>query len=234
MHPYQQVTARYHHLARRHHPAWLAKTGAATLDQLVDTIRDPNAPAADGMLRSLVTAGRADPDALTVALHALLPALQARLGRTVTEDYRTDMLTDLTLVLLDGPLEGHRLAHRLVNRAHNRTYKTARRVHTRGVTNITTITTCDPGHLTRRADRGTGDLATAVALRVDLARFHAAVQAAIDHGQLSPDAWAAYRDHRLRRAVDPTAPVCGSHERTTALRTARKLIPLVESCLHAA
>lgn len=234
MHPYQQITARYRQLARRTRPAWLTAIGDLTLDELVDTIRASTTPGSDDHLRALVTAGRRDPDALTVALHALLPALQARLGRTVTDEYRTDMLTDLTLVLLDSPLDGRRLAHRLVNRAHNRTYKAARRVHTRGVINLTTITTCDPDQLHRQADDRTGDLADTVADRIDLTRFHAAVRAAIDSGQLTNDAWNAYRDHRLRRAVDVDAPVCGSHQRTTAVRTAAKLAPLIESCLHAA
>jgi hypothetical protein len=233
MHPYRQITDRYRQLARRPRPGWLIAIHDGGLDDLVAAIREPLGPGADDVLRAVITVGRSQPDALTVVLYALLPALQARLGRTVTEDYRTDVLTDLTLVLLDSSLEGGRLAHRLANRAHNRTYKAALRTRTRGDINPTTITPCDPEQLNRRPDPG-ADIATMVAGRVDLVRFHSAVQTAIDEGRLSEDAWAAYRDHRLRRAIDDAAPVCGSHQRTTALRTARKLEPLVASYLHAA
>ena len=166
-------------------------------------------------------------------MHALAPKLRARLGRTVTNDYRHDVLTDLAFVLLDSSLDGPRLAARLVNRAHNRTHKAARHTHTRGTVNVVNITPTDPEHFTSRGAT-TEDIGSLVGRRIDLARFGDAVNAAIANGQLAHTAWAAYRNHRLRRAIDLDAPTCTSHERTTAARTARKLGPLIERHLHAA
>lgn len=236
MNLFQQLDDRYHHLATRHRrPDWLAPVGAGNLDDVVAAIRAdrPNPARSDTTLRAVIEIGRREPDAMTVAMHALAPRLRSRLARAVTGDYRDDALTDLTYVLADSPLDGPRLAARLVNRAHNRTYKAARRLHTRGVVNVMAIAPLDPDHFDRHHDCS-DDIATVVARRVDLARFHAAVRAAIDDGELSEQSWAAYRDHRLRRAVDPDGPVCSNHERTTASRAVRKLQPLVDVHLHAA
>jgi hypothetical protein len=237
MNLYRQLDTAYQHLTTRPRPAWLATVTTNGCHEVVAAIRDdqPDSTTSDATLRALLATARRHPDALTVALHALVPRLRARLGRSVTDDYRGDVLTDLAMVLLDSPLDGPRLAARLVNRAHNRTYKAARSVHTRGVVNITTIAPLDPAHFAHRHDvSDTEDVATIAADRVDLAHFHHAVRAAIDDSELSDDAWAAYRDHRLHRALDPGARLCTGHERTTASRTARKLEPLVESYLHAA
>lgn len=236
MNLFRQLDVSYHHLAaRRRRPDWLAPVGAGSLDDAVAAIRAdrPDSTRSDTILRTLIQAGRREPDALTVAMHALAPRLRTRLARSVTDDYRDDALTDLAYVLADSSLDGPRLAARLVNRAHNRTYKAAQRLYTRGVVNVMAIAPQDPEHFDRHHD-GTEDIASVVARRVDLARFHAAVRAAIDDGELSEQSWTAYRDHRLRRAVDPDGPVCTNHERTTASRAVRKLQPLVDTHLHAA
>jgi hypothetical protein len=235
MNLFRQLDATYQHLTARPRPAWLATIVNGGLDDVVTAIRDdrPDTAASDTTLRTLLDLASEYPDALTVAMHALAPQLRARLSRSVTDDYRGDVLTDLALVLLDSPLEGPRLARRLVNRAHNRTYKAARSAYVRGLVNVTTITPHDPQRFVRQRDGGE-DIATVVARRVDLARFHTAVRAAIHNGHLSESAWAAYRDHRLARVVDPDARLCSSHERTTASRTARKLEPLIDSHLHTA
>jgi hypothetical protein len=237
MNLYRQLDAAYQHLVTRPRPAWLDTVTAGGCDELVAAIRNdhPDPSASDATLRALLEAARRHPDALTVALHALVPRLRARLGRSVTADYRCDVLTDLAIVLLDSPLDGPRLASRLINRAHNRTHKAARSVHVRGVVNITTVAPLGPTHFVNRHDDGNdGDVATIAARRADLARFHMAVRAAIEDGELTENAWAAYRDHRLARALDADARLCTSHERTTATRTARKLEPIIEHCLHAA
>lgn len=235
MNLFRDLDTTYQHLARRPHPTWLTVISRGGLDEVVATIRDDrhDTTASDTALRALIGVGRHEPDALTVAIHALAPRLRARLGRTVTDEYSHDVLTDLTLVLLDSPLDGPRLANRLVNRAHNRTYKAAQRVHTRGAVHITTVAPHDPEHFARHHDRS-DDIATIVAQRVDLARFHTAIRTAIDTGKLSEPSWAAYRDHRLRRALDIDDRICTNHERTTASRTARKLEPLIATYLHAA
>lgn len=232
---YRQLDIAYQHIVRRPHPRWLTAISPDPLDDIVTSIRDdrPDPTASDTTLRTMIDIGRHEPDALTVAMHALAPKLRARLGRTVTNDYRHDVLTDLALVLLDSPLDGQRIAARLVNRAHNRTYKAARHTHTRGTVNVIHVAPADPEHFTIRS-AATEDIASRVARRVDIARFGDAVNAAITSGQLSETAWTAYRNHRLCRAIDPDAEVCTSHERTTAGRTARKLRPFVERHLHAA
>ena len=213
MNLFRQLDTTYERLVtRRRPPAWLPDIHPGDLDDLVTTIRSdrPDPTLSDTALRALVEVARNEPSAMTAALYALAPRL-----------------------LADSPLDGPRPAARLVNRAHNRAHKAAQRVHTRGVVNITTISPQDPEHFVRRRDDHE-DIATVVARRVDLLRFHAAVAAAVDAGELSEASWVAYRDHRLRRAVEPDAPVCTSHQRTTASRAVRKLQPFVDNYLHAA
>lgn len=236
MNLFRQLDSTFQRLAMcRRPPGWLAGIHSGGLDDLVTTIRSDRLDPAlsDTALRALVEVARNEPTAMTVALYALAPRLRARLTRSVTGDYRHDALTELVCVIADSPLDGPRLAARLVNRAHNRAHKAAQRVHTRGVVNVTTIAPQDPEHFVRRRD-DQEDIATVVARRVDLLRFHAAVAAAVQAGELSEASWVAYRDHRLRRAVEPDAPVCTSHQRTTASRAVRKLQPFVDNYLHAA
>lgn len=231
---YRSLDDAYRQLADRPTPpAWQAHLG--DLDRVVATIRDvrPDASRSDAALRRLVTIGRDRRDALTVALYALAPALRARTGRAVSDDYRADALTELTFVLLDSPLDRPGLAHRLVNRAHNRVYKAAKRVHQRGVVRTVTTTTHDPDWIDQH-DVSTIDFAEVVAQRVDFARFHAAVDEAIVSGQLSRTLWAAYRDHRLRRAVDPSSPACDGVQRKLATRASVRIQPLIDTYLHAA
>jgi hypothetical protein len=113
MNPYRNLDTAYRHLALRSTPpAWQSELG--DLDGIVTAIRHdhPDPTASDTMLRRLLAVGRAEPDALTVALYALAPALRARIGRAVTDEYRADALTDLAFVLLDSALDRPRLAHR--------------------------------------------------------------------------------------------------------------------------
>jgi hypothetical protein len=231
---YRSLDDAYQYVARRPAPPpWQAQLG--DLDLLVCTIRDvrPDAGRSDTALRRLLGVGRDRRDALTVALYALAPALRARTSRAVSDDYRADALAELTFVLLDSPLDRAGLAHRLVNRAHNRVYKAARRVHQRGVVHTVTTTAHDPDWVVDRCDAAS-DIADVVAQRVDLGRFHAAVTPAIADGRLSPTQWAAYRDHRLRRAVDPTSPACDGVQRKLASRATAHLQPLIDTYLHAA
>ncbi|HEX6237461.1 MAG TPA: hypothetical protein VFZ68_09710 [Acidimicrobiales bacterium] len=235
MNLYRQLDDTYQQIRRKPVPIWLAGSGPDDLDRAVAAIRAdvPDSTASDNVLRHLIDVGRREPEAMTVALYALAPKLRARLGRTVTDEYRSDVLTQLAFVLLDSPVDGTRLAARLVNRAHNRAHKADRRTRTHGIVNVTTVAPYGPEHF-ERVHSHDGDVAAIVAERVDLARFHAAVGDAIASGRLSEAAWGAYLEHRLRRAVDPDAPVSSSHQRITASRTARKLTPLVETYLHAA
>src|SRR4051794_7258337 len=111
MNLYRTLDDTYRHLALRPAPpAW--GSGLRSLDQLVATIRhdqpDPNE--SDAALRHLLAVGRNEPEALTVVLYALAPALRARIGRAVTEDYRADVLVELSFVLLDSSLDRPGLA----------------------------------------------------------------------------------------------------------------------------
>lgn len=120
MNLYRQLDHAYQHLTRHPRPAWLAAAvPGCDLDDAVAVIRHAKRDTtdADTMLRTLISVGRREPDALTVALHALAPRLRAHLGRTITDDYRSDVLTELAVVLVDSPLDRPRLADRLVNRA---------------------------------------------------------------------------------------------------------------------
>lgn len=235
MNLYRQLTTTYSQLTTRPPgPHW--PHALADLDSTVSAIRDdyPDPARSDSVLRQLITLGRHDGDAVTVALYALAPALSSRLVGAVTDEHRSNALTDLTFVLLDSPLDRPGLAHRLVNRAHNRTHKAAARVHQRGVVHPVTIVPHDPQRLTSHHDTATLDIAELAVDRVDLARFHDAVQRALGTGAITPTAWNAYRDHRLRRAVDPSAPTCDGTQRTTAIRATRQLQPLIDAYLHAA
>ena len=241
MNPYRDLNDAYQRLAR--HPArhTIPSGPGGSLDEVVATIRDdtPDCSSSDLTLRSLIDAGRTDPDALTVALYALAPELWARLSHAATDEYHADALGDLALVVLDSDLDGSRLAHRLVNRAHNRVWRSARRVHTRGVLNVTTTVPCPPDRLARLHDHRpdvTADVADTVAGRVDLERFQTAVETAIADGLIPPEVWAAYRDHRLHRAVVAGQPPSSSRERVAAHRAARRLAPYIDTYLglHAA
>lgn len=231
MNVYRNLDTEYRHLARRQVPArW--GLDLRSVDELVDAIRTDD-PRSDVLLGGLIELASTDPAAVIVATYALVPLLRARLGRAVTDDYRNDALTELTIVILDNPTGGPHLARRLVNRAHTRVHKAARRVTHRGVVNLVEITPTDPAILVcRRVSRP--DVADEAVERADLGRFNDAVTAAIDTGVLSPAVWEAYREHRIRRALDATAPACTAVQRKLASRATVRIQPLVDVYLHAA
>lgn len=241
MNPYRDLDDAYQRLARHPHRHTIPSGPGGDVDAIVATIRDdtPDSDVSDQTLRSLIAAGRTNPDALTVVLYALAPELRARLSRAATGEYHADALGDLALVVLDSDLGGPGLAHRLVNRAHNRVWHSARRVHTRGVLNITTTVPCPPDRLARLRDHRptvVTDVADTVVNRVDLERFLSVIETAVADGSIPPEVWAAYRDHRLHRAVAAGLPRSSSRERVAAHRAARRLVPYVDIYLglHAA
>jgi hypothetical protein len=235
MNLFRHIEADYRRIARDGLPdQWCIDF--ATLDDVVDAIRDhrEHQERSDDLTRHLATIARTDQRAAVVVLYALAPLLGARLGRAVTTEYRTDALTELAMVILDSPLDGPRLAHRLVNRAHTRVYKAARRVEQRGVVHIVEIAPVDPQRMPASVGTCTPDIADGVTDRLALARFHQAVLTAVRGGDLSGSVWAAYRDHRLRRAVDSSPPASTAVQRKLASRAASRLQPLVDQYLHAA
>jgi hypothetical protein len=78
------------------------------------------------------------------------------------------------------------------------------------------------------------DIAEVVTDRLALAGFNDAVLAAVDKGDLSASVWDAFRDHRLRRALDPSSPTATGVQRKLASRAARRIQPLFDQYLHAA
>ena len=235
MNLFRHIEADYRRIARDGLPdQWCIDL--ATLDDVVEVIRDhrEHQERSDDLTRHLATIARTDQRATVVGLYALAPLLGARLGRAVTAEYRTDALTELAMVILDSPLDGPRLAHRLVNRAHTRVYKAARRVEHRGVVHTVEIAPVDPQRMVANAGICVADIADGVTDRLALARFNQAVLTAVENGALSGSVWAAFRDHRLRRALDPSAPASTGVQRKLASRAATRIQPLVDQYLHAA
>lgn len=226
MNLYRTLDTEYRTLARNTLPAsWCLDVDS--FDALVDAIRTEDA-LSDMLLGRLVEVAPVDARAVIVASFALMPLLRARLGRSATDEYRNDALTELTIVILDAPTVGAHLARRLVNRAHTRAHKAARRVTHRGVVHLVEIAPTDPDILTRCGDARC-DVADEAVERADLARFHAAVTAVLSPSQLD-----AYRQHRLRRVLDASAPACTAVQRKLASRATARIQPLIDEYLHAA
>lgn len=236
MNVYDALDAAYQHLAGRcRRPHW--QPHDTSLDELVVAIRDdhPDPARSDATLRQLLAAAPHDPDAYTVALYALAPALRTRTERAVTVEYRADALTDLAFVLSDAiRVDRPRLAHRLVNRAHNRAHRAAGRIREHGSVQPTITSPTDPARFTDEPAATATDVGELAAQRVDLARFHHAVEAAVADGTLSAAHWDAYRAHRLARSVDPARPPCDGTQRQLARRAAARLQPYIDLYLHAA
>lgn len=235
MNLFRHIEADYRRVARDGLPdQWCIDL--ATLDDVVEAIRDhrEHQERSDDLTRHLATIAGTDQRATAVVLYALAPLLGARLGRAVTAEYRTDALTELAMVILDSPLDGPRLAHRLINRAHTRVYKAARRVEQRGVVHMVEIAPMDPQRMAASVGTCAADIADGVTDRLALARFNDAARVAVDNGDLSASLWTAFRDHRLRRALDPSGPTSTGVQRKLASRAARRIQPLVDQYLHAA
>lgn len=238
MTPYRQIDAAYQRLHHRHARRPIA--GLDDLEQIVDTIRadTPDSTASDKALRDLLITGRLTPEANTVALYALAPALRYRLSRAATAEYHHDAIGELAMVILDADLTGARLAHRLVNRTHSRVWRSAKTYRTRGELNPITIVPSEPARLALLDwDAAPDDsVADAVVARVSLQRFQAAIEDAVADGAIPASAWSAYRDHRIRRALVAGLPPSTGQQRVVAHRAARRLAPYIDAHLavHAA
>lgn len=236
--PYRQLDAAYEQIRDRH--ARRPIPGLGDLDHVVDTIRNdtPDPTASDEALRDLLALGRTVPEANSVALHALAPALAYRISRTATVEYHQDALTELAFVILESDLAGARLAHRLVNRTHSRIWRTARTDRLRGGKNPVEIVPREPDRLVLLQDGiGRADcVADAVVDRVSLQRFCEAVDRAVKDGVIPLYVWDAYRSTRLQRAVVVGLPPTTGQERVHAHRAIRRLAPYVDAHLavHAA
>lgn len=237
MKPYRQLDATYQQIHQRHARRPIPRLG--DLDQIVAIIRNvADIPASDAALRDLLVLGRTMPEANTVALHALAPALAYRISRTATVEYHQDALTELAFVILDSDLTGARLAHRLVNRTHSRIWRAARADRVRGRTNPVETVPREPDRLQLLQDEiGSASCFTDnVVDRVSIQRFCDAVNRAVSDGVIPLYVWDAYRNTRLRRAVIAGMPPTTGQERVHAHRAVRRLAPFVDAHLavHAA
>jgi hypothetical protein len=240
--PFRDLTAAYHHLTRRQ-PSWTRHpdfSDYAGIEGIVAAIRldQPDPAKSDHTIRALVAIGRTESTAITTLLHALAAELTTRLARTVTIEYRCDALGELAAVILETDLTGPRLGHRLVNRAHNRTHKHHHRVRHHGQVDPKTVDPYAPDRIIDIHDYSAvaADVAELATARVDLQRFHTAVDAAVASGDLCGGDWATFSAHRLRRvfvAADGPSP---TRQRVAAYRAAKSIQPFVDIHLegHAA
>lgn len=231
--PYRLVASTYTHMEGRRRRRLELALGI-DLDELVTRIQHhQDAPAAsDVAIRLAVAAGA---EAHLVVLHALVPELRRRISRTATIEYHADAIGNLALVLLDSDLSPTGLAARLISRAHNRTLRSARSARSRGEGGRYAIAPCDPELLDRTREwRQTDypDIAEEAVQRVDLEHFGQAVREAIATGAVTETTWSTYRDQRLRRTLALGVGASTGAERVAAHRAARRLAPLVSTCLH--
>jgi hypothetical protein len=240
--PLRDLAVAYHHVTLRP-PAWVRHptlSGYGGIDGIVDAIRDdhPDPARSDAALRALLTIGRGDGRAATVALFSLAVELERRVSRAATREYRADALGELAAVILEGNTTGNGLGHRYVNRAHNRTHKHHHRVRHHGRAVPSTVDPLPTDRIIEHYDRQLAptDVADLVAARVDLQRFGAAVAAAIADGEVEEQTWTSYADHRLRVLYLPGRAPVPTRQRVAAYRAAKKLQPFIDVHLqgHAA
>lgn len=237
--PFRDLEVAYHHLTRRP-PDWIrdpALAGYGDLDTIVAAIRTdrPDPTCSDTVLRTLGAIARHDRRAATVALYALAAELRRRVTRAATAEYRSDALGELASIVLEGDDSCDGLGHRYVNRAHNRTNKHHHRVRHHGQAMPATVDPLPTDRVIEYRDRTSGwtDIADAVACRVDLERFRAAVVTAVAAGDLTEEAWRTYADHRLRVVYEPDRSPVPTRRRVAAYRTGKKLQPIIEVHLRA-
>ena len=177
--PYLELSRTCDRLVRRPMP-WLAdpRLGGLTIGGVVSTVRAfrPDPESSDRMIRALTEIGGEETNAMTVFIHALAGPLRSKLRRSVTDDYRSTALGDLTLVIFDSinrrePEHQDHLARRYLSRAHNRSARGERRSHTHGTKTIATVDPYGPDRLIVIQDLHTpnrDDVATLATDRADL------------------------------------------------------------------
>ena len=121
MHCYQTLETTAIHILR-HNPAWLttlplpagvlpvdAKGTLAVITKIVSNDR-PTTLASDLLARRLAEIARTDRDAMTVLLAAMSRRLRNRFRSNATDDYHTDGLAVLAILLLEANLDRSRFA----------------------------------------------------------------------------------------------------------------------------
>ena len=222
-----------HHLTNQPLPKpWRTHPDLAsnpTIGELIAVIRDYRHPiAGDWAIRTLLALpGGGDPDPRMIVIAALAPHTLGRLTAHKIDPDET--LTELATVICDpGPLDQlDRLYNRLARRAASRTlrarygtcHNNRQRTHLTDHDTLTTIA----AHIGAFDDPA--DLAID---RAALTAFRAAAEDAVDRGELSPIAWANYRDGILAHALHSD-----TGRRYHPPTTRRRLAPLVQQQLAA-
>ena len=223
-----------HHLTNQPLPKpWRTHPDLAsnpTIGELIAVIRDYRHPiAGDRSIRTLLALpSGSDPDPRMIVIAALAPHTLGRL--TAHQIDPDETLTELATVICDpGPIDHlDRLYNRLARRAASRTlrarygtcHNNRQRTH---LTDHDTLTTIASRHSPAFDDPA--DLAID---RAALTAFRAAAEDAVDRGELSPVAWANYRDGILAHAFDSDT---GRRYHTPTTR--RRLAALVQQQLAA-
>ena len=213
--------------------AWRAHPDLAnhpTIGELIAVIRDYRNPeASDRAIRALLTVPRrGDPDPRMIVIAALATHTLGRLtGHHIDPD---ETLTELATVICDpGPLDPlDRLYNRLARRAASRTLR-ARYGTCHNNRQRTRL--ADHDSLTTIAARRTSAFDDPADLAIDraaLTAFRVAAEHAVQRGELSPIAWANYRDAILAHALDSDT---GRRYHTPTTR--RRLANLVQQQLAA-
>lgn len=240
--PYIELARTTERLGRRRLP-WLTdpRLDDCTVDELVQTIRDyrVDAEASDRAVRALVDIGTDERDAMTVLINALAGSLRSKLKRVTSAEYRSTVLGDLTVVVLesiadDEPSRQDHLARRYLARAHNRTARAQRLTRTRGTKNLITVEVVGPDRLRLLQEQRhpySEEVASLAIDRADLAAFAVGIDQAIRIGQLSIESWTAFRDHRLGRIFTRPERPASVQDRAAAHRAAKSIEPLATEVL---
>lgn len=199
---HQQIRAAVANTANRPiSTSWLKAEPALTTyrspaDIVAAIRRDPASPATDETLRSLLRLSRHHGDAATVVLDAILPTVSRCIGRTAHPMFYEDVLTELTLVILEAEADDliDQVARRLAKRAVRRSL---RRVE------------LENRHRDGRIDLDErfDSLESGIAVedqalqRTELAEISQRIRVAIEAGRLTTWAWTAFLDGKVLPAV---------------------------------
>ena len=248
MHCYQALETAATNIIRRRNPTWLntlaiPPSGAvlSPREKLIVITRTicndrPDTIASDLLARQLADIARTDPDAMTLLLSAMSRRLRNRFRTNASDEYHTDGLAFLTILMLDDPLDRPRVVGRMVNRAHNHVWKASLKEYRRGTVHPVTVDPCAPETLCRWHDQRSSvdDVAEQAVRNVDLTNFARQIQQAVADRTVPPSTWINYRDHHLAHELVDTRRT--SSDRVRAHRAIAVVQPFIEQHLvvHAA
>lgn len=247
MHCYQALETAATNIIRRN-PAWLNTLPIPPSDAVLSpreklivitrTICNdrPDTIASDLLTRQLADIARTDTDGMTLLLAAMSRRLRNRFRTNATDEYHTDGLAFLAILMLDATLERPRVVGRMVNRAHNHVWKAAQREYQRGTANPVTVDPCAPETLCRWHDQRSSvdDVAEQAVRNADLTNFAREIQQAVADRTVPPSTWVNYRDYHLTHELIDTRRT--SSDRVRAYRAIAVVQPFIDQHLvvHAA